>query len=337
MATAACYIRRNTTYWQRARRALDRAGFVEKSAMIDGAKLHYAQGPNNGPALLLIHGQMKDWTTYMRVLPQLAKRFQVYAVDCYGHGGSERAVQRYSNVAMGRDLAVFLRTVIAQPAIVCGNSSGGLLGVQIANEAPELVRKLILEDPPFFSSLPPRFEHTAGYDLPRIAHDFLDSNETDFSAYYVSRSAFIGLFGDLAPTMIRSALAQRARQPPQPIHWWFMPPAVNDMFRVLDYYDPRFGEEFYTGTWHRDFDHAQALAALKVPTVLLHANWQLDASGTTLLGAMDDADAARAADLVDDVDFRRVDAGHAVHFDKPRLFIKIVEDVANKPGSTDWS
>src|SRR5699024_10720990 len=111
--------------------------------MIDGAKLHYAQGPNNGPALLLIHGQMKDWTTYMRVLPELAKHFQVYAVDCYGHGHSDRAdlkvlgkfwkyphiggpelakhfqvyavdcyghghsdraVQRYSNVAMGRDL-----------------------------------------------------------------------------------------------------------------------------------------------------------------------------------------------------------------------------------------
>src|SRR5699024_12285395 len=93
MATAACYIRRNTTYWQRARRALDRAGFVEKSAMIDGAKLHYAQGPNNGPALLLIHGQMKDWTTYMRVLPELAKHFQVYAVDCYGRS-EERRVGR---------------------------------------------------------------------------------------------------------------------------------------------------------------------------------------------------------------------------------------------------
>lgn len=296
--------------------------------MIDGAKLNYAQGPNNGPPLMLLHGQMKDWTTYMRVLPELAEHFQVYAVDCYGHGRSDRAVDRYSNVAMGRDLTEFLRTVIGEPAFVTGNSSGGLLGIQIANEAPELVRKLILEDPPLFSSLHPRFAHTAGYDLPRIAHEFLNSDETDFPAYYVSESAFIGLFGDLAPKMIRSALAQRAQQPRQPIRWWYMPPAMNEMFRVLDRYDPRFGEAFYSGAWHVDFDHAEALTALTVPTVLLHANWQLDESGTTLLGAMDDGEAAKAAELINDVDFRRVNAGHAVHFDKPRLFANILVDVA---------
>lgn len=328
LGAAAFYIGRNTTYWQCARRKLDRAGFVEKSVMIDGAKLNYAQGPKNGPPLVLIHGQMKDWTTYMRVLPELAEHFQVYAVDCYGHGRSDRAVERYSNVAMGRDLATFLRTVVAEPAFVSGNSSGGLLGIQIANEAPELVRKLILEDPPLFSSLHPRFADTAGYDLPHIAHDFLNSDETDFPAYYVSQSAFIDLFGDLAPTMIRSALAQRAQHPPQPIRWWYMPPAMNDMFRVLDQYDPRIGEAFYTGAWHTDFDHAEALAALRVPTVLIHANWQLDESGTTMLGAMDAREAARAAELIDDVDFRRVDAGHAVHFDAPRLYIKILMETA---------
>lgn len=328
LTTAALFIRHNTTYWPRARRRLDRAGFVEKSVLIDGAKINYAQGPANGPPLLLIHGQMVDWTTYMRVLPELAQHFQVYAVDCYGHGASDRAVDRYSNVAMGRDLTSFLRTVIAEPAFVCGNSSGGLLSIQIANEAPELVRKLILEDPPLFSSLHPRFINTAGYDLPRIAHEFLNSTETDFSAYYVKHSAFIGLFGDLAPTMIRGALAQRKQRPTQPIGWWYMPPAMNEMFRVLDQYDPRFGEAFYTGVWHADFDHAKALAALTVPTVLIHANWQLDDTGTTLLGAMDDREAARAAELIDDVDFRRVDAGHTVHFDKPGLFTDILIEVA---------
>lgn len=328
-SAATCYVVRNSTYWQRSRRAILAAGFTEKTATVDGAALNYVEGPDNGPPLLLIHGQMVDWTTYMRVLPKLAQHFHVHAVDCYGHGRSDRVPERYSNVAMGRDLAEFLRTVIAEPAVISGNSSGGLLGIQIAQEAPDLVRALILEDPPLFSSLHPRFPRTIGHDLPRLAHEFLASEETDFPSYYVAHSAFLELFGDLAPKMIRSALAQRADQPPRPIHWWYMPPALNEMFRVLDQYDPLFGDAFYTGAWHDGFDHAEALAALSVPTVLMHANWQMNEAGTTLLGAMDDHDAARARDLIDGVDFRRVDAGHSVHFEKPRIFLDIVREAAS--------
>jgi len=330
-AGATYYVVRNRTYWKCARRTLRKAGFVEKNVAIDGATINYAEGPDNGPPLLLIHGQMVDWTTYMRVLADLAQDFHVYVVDCYGHGRSDRAPERYSNVAMGRDLAAFLRTVIAEPAFVSGNSSGGLLGIQIANEAPGLVRALILEDPPLFSSLHPRFSSTAGYDLPRLAHEFLASHETDFPSFYVAHTAFLGFFGDLATRMIRSALAQRAEKPPQPIRWWYMPPALNEMFRTLDQYDPLFGEAFYTGAWHDGFDHTDALAALSVPTVLIHANWRLDEAGTTLLGAMDDRDAARARNLIDGVDFRRVDAGHAVHFEKPRIFIDIVRAATTAP------
>lgn len=327
-SAATYYVVRNCTYWMHDRRATFAAGFTERTAWVGGAALHYAQGPDNGPPLLLIHGQMVDWTTYMRVLPELSQHFRVYAVDCYGHGRSDQVPERYSNVAMGRDLTEFVRTVIGEPAVVSGNSSGGLLAMEIATEAPELVRSLILEDPPLFSSLHPRFPRTAGYDLPRIADEFLASGASDFPAYYVERSAFLELFGGLAPRMIRSALAQRAARPARTIRWWYMPPALNEMFRVLDLYDPRFGEAFFTGAWHEGFDHAEALAALSVPTVLMHANWQLDQEGTTLLGAMDDDDAARARELIDGVDFRRVDAGHAVHFEKPALFTDIVKEAA---------
>lgn len=172
----------------------------------------------------------------------------------------------------------------ASGRVVSGNSSGGLLAIQVANEVTELVSSLILEDPPLFTSLHPHFLRTAGYDLPRIAHEFLASEATDFPAYYVQRSAFLALFGDLAPRMTRTALAQRGSRAPQPIRWWSMPPVMNEMFRVLDLYDPHFGEAFFTGAWHEGFDHAEAIAALSVPTVLMHADWQLDETGTTLLG-----------------------------------------------------
>ena len=36
-------------------RAID-AGFVEKRATVNGATINYGEGPDNGPALLLVHG-----------------------------------------------------------------------------------------------------------------------------------------------------------------------------------------------------------------------------------------------------------------------------------------
>lgn len=317
------YALRNTTYADGARRAVDRVGFVET-----GTALHYAEGPANGPALLLIHGQMVDWTNYWPALPELTKHFHVFAVDCYGHGASARAPQRYTNLALGRDLAHFLREVVGQPAYVSGNSSGGLLAIAIALEAPDLIRGLVLEDPPLFSSVNPRFPTTAGYDLARSAHAFLASGETDFAAWYVRDSSMTKLFGALGQRMVATALAQRRRG--DTIRWWYLPPMINEIYRRLDRYDPEFGEAFFTGRWHDGFDHADALARLRVPTVLIHADWQLDPRDGTLLGAMDDQDAARARALITGVDFRRLHALHAVHFAKPRLFNSIVIELAQR-------
>jgi len=53
----------------------------------------------------------------------------VFAVDCHGHGGSARVPERYTNLAMGHDMALFLRRIVSAPAYVTGNSSGGLLAI----------------------------------------------------------------------------------------------------------------------------------------------------------------------------------------------------------------
>ena len=52
-------------------RAID-AGFVEKQATVNGATINYGEGPDNGPALLLVHGQGVEWEDYAAVLPELA-------------------------------------------------------------------------------------------------------------------------------------------------------------------------------------------------------------------------------------------------------------------------
>ena len=74
----AFYAHRNLTYDHGAQAKLQQAGFQEKQAKLsDGSVLNYGEGPANGPALVLLHGQQVSWEDYAPVLPELAKRYHV--------------------------------------------------------------------------------------------------------------------------------------------------------------------------------------------------------------------------------------------------------------------
>ena len=80
------------------------AGYHEKDVILaDGTKLHYAEGPENEkPPLLLIHGQTGSWESYAPVLPALAIAYHVFAIDCHGHGKSEKNIKKYTAKKMGQ-------------------------------------------------------------------------------------------------------------------------------------------------------------------------------------------------------------------------------------------
>lgn len=320
------YAFNNMTYFERDMEAVWRAGFVEKQVMINGSLINYAESPNNGPALLLIHGQGVDWKSYAKVLPALSKQYHVYAVDCYGHGNSAWVPEKYSNVALGADLAQFIKEVIGEPVVVSGHSSGGLLAAWLAANEPGFVQGVVLEDPPFFTTLLPRAQKTWNYyDLATTAHDFLESGEQDFVTYDVLHGKLFLLFKELQPKLTSDVLAYRAKHPGETVKIYYMPPVMNEMFRGMNSYDPRFGQTFYDGSWNTGFDPAEVLANINQPAVLIHTNWSYDSNGI-LMAAMDNKDAEKARSLIKDVQFFKVDSGHGFHFEKPRDFIQIMLD-----------
>ncbi|HEY9595422.1 MAG TPA: alpha/beta hydrolase [Spirochaetia bacterium] len=328
---AGGYILNNLHYSDWGMRGVRRAGFQEKNATINGTSLRYAEGPDNGPALLLIHGQTTDWQDYFTVLPELSRRFHVFAVDCHGHGGSEKDEAKYSANAMGRDFAAFITRVIGESAIVSGHSSGGLLAVWLAANAPESVSGVVLEDPPLFSCEMPRYMKTFAYwDTSLTCHNFLgQSAERDFSLYYIENCSWMKFFGKAQRPITDLAISYRKSHPAEPLKIFFFPPSMNESFRALDAYDPRFGDTFYDGSWNTDFDHAQALERIRCPAILIHASWQYDAQGI-LLAAMDGSDAARAVSLIRGCTLVEVKSGHDVHLEHPRDFIKAVEALGER-------
>ena len=145
---------------------LVKAGIEEKTIQIGDVNFNYAEGHNNGPALLLLHAQTLDWFTYSKVLPALSKKFHVFAVDYPGHGKTTYPDNYLMTASqIGNDVANFIETVIGGSAYITGNSSGGLLTVWLAANRPDLIKAIVLEDPPLFSSEYPEIKKTVADKL----------------------------------------------------------------------------------------------------------------------------------------------------------------------------
>lgn len=306
--------------WHRARAT--RAGFTERRVRVNGTWLNYGEGPKNGrPPLLLVHGQGSDWKSYAASLPALSRAFHVFAVDVHGHGGSDRAPEKYRAVEIGRDLITFMAEVIGGPAVVSGHSSGGQLAAWLAANAPELVDKVMLEDPPMLTTLLPRARDTWNWrDLATSCHRFLASGEQDFVAHYWRNQLMWKFFGDGAERPRAAGLARRARSE-GPLRLWWWP--GNEFLRSLETYDPRFGEAFHSGDWDEGFDHEATLRAIRQPTSFVHTKVSWD--GDLLQAATSDDDAARIRELLPNEEFEKVDTGHDFHGEAPREFVRLLE------------
>jgi pimeloyl-ACP methyl ester carboxylesterase len=306
-----------------------KAGFEEKTFTTNGTTLNYVEGPDNGLPLLLIHGQLVQWESYQLVLPELSQHFHVFAVDCHGHGKSSHDPAKYSAEAMGLDFAAFIEQVIGEPAIVSGNSSGGLLAVWLAANSPENVLGVVLEDPPLFSSEYPGIKETAAWDTMETAHEFLaQSAEDEYLYYYLWNSGMMALFGDGRQGIYNWSQAYSKKHPGEIIEVFFFPLSIRMGTRGLQRYDPWFGQAFYDGSWNTNFDHAEALSKVKCPAVLMHSNWFYDENGI-LMGAMSGDDASLAMSLLSNGKLERVNSGHSVHIEDPKIFIQIMLDFGN--------
>ncbi len=115
----------------------------------DGTRIAYRQS-GTGPAVVMVHGAMADHSTLARVVPLLAPRVTVYAVDRRGRGssgdGPDYALEReYDDVAAVVD-AVAEQT--GGPVTLYGHSFGATVALGAALRTPR-VGRLALYEPAF--------------------------------------------------------------------------------------------------------------------------------------------------------------------------------------------
>jgi pimeloyl-ACP methyl ester carboxylesterase len=112
----------------------------------NGIILNLAEGPQNGPLLVLSHGFTNRWQTFQPILPVLTEKWHVLAFDHRGHGSSGRVPGGYTAAGFYADAEAVLTHFSAEPAILLGHSMGGSMALHLAQNHPEKVRAVITGD-----------------------------------------------------------------------------------------------------------------------------------------------------------------------------------------------
>jgi pimeloyl-ACP methyl ester carboxylesterase len=118
------------------------------------------RGPRDAPPIVLIHCFSCAINWWDGMLPGLEAGHRVIAVDLLGHGGSEKPGSGYNPPNQARLVAQALERLGVSDAEVVGHSLGGSVAVALAEQAPQLVERIVIID------MPP--DHTYG-DLGFIA------------------------------------------------------------------------------------------------------------------------------------------------------------------------
>ena len=104
-------------------------------------------GRDDGPAVVLVHGLGGSHGNWDLLAPLLTPSARVWALDLPGFGRSEPGQRRTTVQANVGVLQDFLREVVGEPAVLVGNSMGGMISLLTAAATPDLVSGLVLLDP----------------------------------------------------------------------------------------------------------------------------------------------------------------------------------------------
>ena len=107
----------------------------------------YRAGPPGAEPVVLIHGlgrnASRDWD---QLIPALAARHEVFALDLPGFGQSDKGNELYSPVNYARVVEAVIGSRVSRPFVLIGHSVGGAVAISYASRYPERVSRLIVVD-----------------------------------------------------------------------------------------------------------------------------------------------------------------------------------------------
>jgi pimeloyl-ACP methyl ester carboxylesterase len=130
--------------------------FKSRFVTVDGLRLHAVTG-GKGPPLLLLGGWPQIWYSWRFVMPQLAKNYEVIAVDPRGVGLSDKPAKGYDSATLARDLLGLMTALGHEHFAIVGHDIGMWTGYAMAADNPGRILRLTLAEAiiPGISPSPP--------------------------------------------------------------------------------------------------------------------------------------------------------------------------------------
>ncbi len=116
-----------------------------KQAFVDlpEGQIHYLTA-GEGPNLVLLHLTTSSSDSFSDIIPILATKYRVIAMDRWGHGGSDEPPDNVDLANLVNTFVQFMDALDIDRAFILGQHTGSYEAIEFAIAQPERVEKLIL-------------------------------------------------------------------------------------------------------------------------------------------------------------------------------------------------
>ncbi len=271
-------------------------------------------GPEEGEAILLLHGFPESHRTWRAVAPDLARDFRVVAPDQRGFGGSDRpeGVDHYKTDRILEDLIALADALHLNRFTLVGHDWGGAVAWLAALRHPDRIARLVIVNAPH----PFLFQRSLIEDAPqRAASQYMNAFRNPMMEKGIEAMGLPAFFAKSFGAHVDLAAIPDAERRAY-LDDWSKPGALTAMlnwYRASEIVVPQVGEEAEPPIWT-----LLAFPSIAVPTLVV---WGL--KDKALLPVQLDG----LHPLVDDLRIVAVpDAGHFLPWEKPEPLVAAIRD-----------
>ena len=124
---------------------LDGIRFRHRMVSAADLRFHFVEG-GVGPTVILLAGFPQSWYAWRRVMPILAPRYSVVAVDLPGQGDSDKPSGGYDTRTTGERIRTLIKTLGHNRYFMAGHDIGSWIAYPYAARYPDELARLVLLD-----------------------------------------------------------------------------------------------------------------------------------------------------------------------------------------------
>jgi non-heme chloroperoxidase len=127
---------------------------LPRSIFVNDTELTYVE-QGRGDSILVVHGTVGDYRSWSERLQPLAEHYRLITYSRRAHYPNAWPADyaRCLPTVHAADLAALIETLRLGPTHLLGHSYGGLVALVLAHQRPDLVRTLVLGEPPLMPLL----------------------------------------------------------------------------------------------------------------------------------------------------------------------------------------